>query len=49
MSKIKQYTGGNAEFLAACRDSGTAPTKRQWKKWTQKRGRAYRYAAMSIL
>lgn len=45
MTKVRtsprEYKGSDGEFLAACERAKVAPTNRQFRRWTQKRGQAY--------
>lgn len=34
----------DANFHAACKAAGIPATKRQWKKWNQRTGRAFAFA-----
>lgn len=38
---VKKYPGGCKEFEEACEAAEVQPTKRQWKKWLKKQGRAW--------
>lgn len=46
---VKMYQGGSVEFLRACGKATKAlgnkiePTKRQYRKWTEKRGSAWNH------
>lgn len=43
--KIKKYKGNDEQFLSACSRAGVVPTHRQWRKWVQRRGSAYKNRA----
>lgn len=38
---FKMYAGTDQEFLGACEKGGVKPTRRQFRRWNQKRGTAY--------
>lgn len=38
---VKLYSGGDAAFDKACEKAEIKPTKRQYKKWQQKKGTAW--------
>jgi hypothetical protein len=38
MSKRRNYVGGDRVFLLACELAGTAPTRRQFSKYSRKIG-----------
>ncbi len=38
---IKMALSGNKEFEAACKVADIPPTRRQWKKWQDRRGLAF--------
>jgi hypothetical protein len=42
MKKIKMYDGGDKKFLALCEKAGTPATRRQYKKFMKKFGKAFR-------
>lgn len=38
---VKQYQGDDGLFKVACRLAENVPTQRQFRKWCQKRGKAF--------